>query len=333
MPSSNASTEARQRALLAAIPDLMFRLRRDGTYLEFAGDTSRLATPHGDLIGSNMFDILPHEVAEVFMEGVGAALDAGELQSVEYELRRLAGDVRDFEARIVPVPDAADEVVAIVRDVTKERELALDLLESRRRAVKASDRERRRFERDLHDGAQQRLTTANLHLHVALRALETNPAASRGAIETAQRELAAGIREIRELVRGLQPAVLAADGLAAAITSLVERSSIPVDLEDLPDDRLPEPVERALYYFVSEALANATKYSRARRVAVSIRVDSEQIDVVVRDDGIGGVPLDSTGGIAGFRERIGAVGGTFAIESPAGVGTTLSATIPRGSER
>jgi len=320
--------EARQRALLAAIPDLMFRLRRDGTYLEFAGDTSRLATPHDELVGSNMYEILPEPVAEVLMGCVEEALAAGDLRSVEYELTRLGGDVREFEARVVPVDGSRDEAVAIVRDVTEQHQLARELRESRRRAVEAADRERRRFERDLHDGAQQRLTTANVHLHVARKFLELDPGRAREALATAQKELEVGIREIRELVRGLQPAALAADGLGAAVRKLVERASIPVELVELPNERLPEPVERALFYFVSESIANATKHARASEIVVRVASEHDVVRAEVRDDGVGGAALRPSGGIAGLGERLGALGGTLEIESVPGGGTRLVAIVP-----
>src|SRR3954452_13821966 len=115
MESSEHTVDARHQALLAAIPDLMFRLRSDGTYLEFAGDLSRLATPHDALVGSNIFDILAGEVAVTFMHCVATAVASGDLSTVEYELPTLAGELRQFEARVVPIPEHPDEVVAIVR--------------------------------------------------------------------------------------------------------------------------------------------------------------------------------------------------------------------------
>jgi PAS domain S-box-containing protein len=320
------SVEARQQALLAALPDLMFRLRRDGTYLEFAGDTTRLANRHEDLIGSNMYDVLPPQVAAAFHATVVEAIETRELCSVEYELRRLAGDVREFEARVVPVN--GEEAIAIVRDVTEERMLVRELRASQRRAVEASDRERRRFERDLHDGAQQRLTTANLHLHVALRAVEEGGSLQIEAVRTAQRELEQGIREIRELVRGFQPPLLESNGLRAAIEDLVRRMSIPVELDVLCSARLPAMVERTLFFFVSEALANANKHSRASRIDVRIRQEGPLVRADVADDGIGGLEPTRGGGISGLHERLGAAGGTLEFESRAGEGTTLRAAVP-----
>src|SRR5829696_4552255 len=288
------TADARHQALLAAIPDLMFRLRSDGTYLEFAGDLSRLATPHDALVGSNMFDILPGEVAVTFMRCVAEAVASGDLRVVESE-QRLAEQ---------------------------------DLLESRARLVSAGEQERRRLERDLHDGAQHRLLTANLHLHVVRRSLESNRDRAAEALETAQAELAAAITEIRELVRGLQPAVLAADGLGPAIAALAERAAQPVDIVELPDDRLDEPLERALYYFVAEALGNAVKHAQATTVTVRVSTADGAAVAEVADDGIGGARAAPEGGLAGLRERVARLGGELAIESEPGAGTHLRAVIP-----
>ena len=328
MESFEHTVDARHQALLAAIPDLMFRLRSDGTYLEFAGDLSRLATPHDALVGSNMFDILPGEVAVTFMRCVAEAVASGDLRVVEYELPTLRGDLRQFEARVVPIPEHPDEVVAIVRDVSEQRRAEQDLLESRARLVSAGEQERRRLERDLHDGAQHRLLTANLHLHVVRRSLESNRDRAAQALETAQAELAAAIIEIRELVRGLQPAVLAADGLGPAIAALAERAAQPVDIVELPDDRLDEPLERALYYFVAEALGNAAKHAQATTVTVRVSTADGAAVAEVADDGIGGARAAPEGGLAGLRERVARLGGELTIESEPGAGTHLRAVIP-----
>jgi PAS domain S-box-containing protein len=328
MGSFEHTVDARHQALLAAIPDLMFRLRSDGTYLEFAGDMSRLATPHEALLGSNMFDILPGEVAGTLMHCVAAAVESGELRTVEYELPTLAGELRQFEARVVPIPEHPDEVVAIVRDVSEQHRAEQELVESRARLVSAGEQERRRLERDLHDGAQHRLLTANLHLHVVRRSLESNPERAAEALGTAQAELAGAITEIRELVRGLQPAVLAADGLGPAIAALAERAAQRVEIVELPDERLDEPLERALYYFVAEALANAAKHAQATTVTVRISTADGAAVAEVADDGVGGAKAASDGGLAGLRERIARVDGELTIESAPGSGTHLRARIP-----
>ena len=170
----SSPVEARLQALLDALPDLLLRLRADGTYLEVAGDVSRLANPPDVVIGATVSDMLPPAIAEQLMTCVRSALDSGRLATVEYRLRTHLGEERDFEVRIAPASE--DEVVAIVRDVTDLREAMRDLTESRARIVAAGDEERRRVERNLHDGAQQRLVTVALHLQLMRRRLETDPA-------------------------------------------------------------------------------------------------------------------------------------------------------------
>jgi PAS domain S-box-containing protein len=320
------ATEARQRALLEVIPDLMFRFHRDGTYLEFAGDLTKLATPAEELLGSNIHEILPATVADALMRAAHSALETGDLQTAQYQLRTLSdGKLHDFEARVMRA--RADEVVTIVRDVTEQKRAERELLASRRRIVTAGDEERRRLERNLHDGAQQRLVTANLILHLVARDLERDPEAARGALAQAQDELAEGLAEIRQLGHGLHPALLTAEGLGSALRGLVERALIPVELALLPSGRLPEPVEVATYYVVAESIANATKHARAESVRVDIRADGEALVAEIRDEGVGGADAEGTG-LRGLGDRLAVLGGRLEVESPSGGGTTVRAFIP-----
>ena len=319
------TAEARQRALLAVLPDLMFRLDRAGTYLEFAGDLTRLATPAEELCGSNIHEILPAEVAAALMDCAAKALDSGGLELVEYRLRTLGGELRDFEARVVPA--GPDEVVTIVRDITDAKLSERELRESRARVVQAGDQERRRLERNLHDGAQQRLVSVSLRLHLLARQLEDDPAAARASLTVAQEELAAGLEEIRELVRGLHPRALATHGLGPALGALVERALVPVELLDLPERRLSEELEAAAYYVIAEALTNSSKHAHATRITVSARIDGPDLVVAVADDGLGGAELARGTGLQGLADRVAAIGGRLDVTSGAG-GTTVRALIP-----
>jgi PAS domain-containing protein len=155
----------------------MFRIRRDGTYLEFAGDVGRLASPPETLVGSNIFAILPLEVAEPLMACAESALPSGELRTVEYRLRTLDEAVRDFEARVAVC--APDEVLMIVRDVTERKRTEEELRRSRARIVEASETERRRLERNLHDGAQQALVSVSHFLELARRRIDADVDAAR----------------------------------------------------------------------------------------------------------------------------------------------------------
>ena len=198
------------------------------------------------------------------MDCVRASLEQGKLATVEYTLCTHLGDEREFEVRAAPA--GPDEVVAVVRDVTDLRRAMRDLTDSRARIVAAGDAERRRVERNLHDGAQQRLVTVALHLHLVKRRLETDPSEVPQLVESAQTELALALEEIRELVRGLHPRLLSDRGLEPAIAGLAERSLLPVEIAETPSERLPPAVEAAAYYLVAEALANAGKHSQASQV-------------------------------------------------------------------
>lgn len=326
MEGVSSPFEARHRALLDAIPDLMFRLGRDGTYLELAGDISRLAHQPDAVIGRKLREILPVEVYTPLLDAIERALASGALATADYRLETVDGVVRDFEARVMPC--GVDEVVAIVRDVTDLRQAMRDLTESHARIVSAGDSERRRIERNLHDGAQQRLVTVALHLHLIKRRLEVEPEQVPPLVEAAQTELTLALEEIRELVRGLHPRLLSDNGLGPALETLAERSLVPVELEALPGERLPPSVEAAAYYLVAEALANATKHSRATRVTVRIESDDDCSIVRVEDDGVGGADPTAGSGLRGLSDRVAALGGTLSVSSEPGAGTALRAELP-----
>jgi PAS domain S-box-containing protein len=317
--------EARHRALVDALPDLILRLRADGTYLEIGGDVTKLHNPPERVVGATVWELLPPAIAEQLMGCVGAALEAGSPATVEYMLRTVGGEDRDFEVRVAPA--GRDEVVAVVRDVTDLRRAVRDLRESRARIVAAADEERRRVERNLHDGAQQRLVTVALHLHLIKRRLESDPAEVPELVDAAQTELALALDEIRELVRGLHPRLLSDRGLRPALAGLAERALLPVELAEMPDERLPAAVEAAAYYVVAEALANAGKHSHASRVTVRVARDESCTRVEVCDDGVGGADPEGSG-LRGLADRVAALGGGLEVRSPAGVGTTLVAELP-----
>ena len=325
MDGVSTPVEARHRALLEALPDLLLRLGADGTYLELGGDLSRLANPPELVVGANVRELLPPDVAERLMAGVTAALSSGELATVNYRLRTHLGDLRDFELRIAPA--SAGEVLAIVRDVTDLHEAIRDVSESRARIVAAGDAERRRIERNLHDGAQQRLVSVSLHLHLIRRHLEGRPEAVPELLDAAQSELALALDEIRELVRGLHPRVLTDHGLGRAVRTLAERSLLPVELDALTEERLEPAVEAAAYYVVAEAFANAAKHAAAGLVTVRIERLGDCAVVEVADDGIGGADANGSG-LQGLADRVAALGGSFALSSPPGCGTAVRAELP-----
>ena len=325
MNGVSSPVEARHRALLDALPDLLLRLRADGTYLEATGDVSKLANPPETVVGANVSGLLPPEIADRLMACVAAALETGRLATVEYRLRTHLGHERDFEVRVAPA--GPDEVLAVVRDMTDLREAMREVTESRARIVAAGDAERRRVERNLHDGAQQRLVTVALHLHMIKRRIETDPDEVPVLLESAQKELTLALEEIRELVRGLHPQLLAERGLRPALNALAERALLPVEIVETPERRLATAVEAASYYVVAEALANAAKHSKASAVTVRVCCEGETVVVEVVDDGVGGAdPAGS--GLRGLSDRVAALGGLLALSSEPGRGTALRAEIP-----
>jgi signal transduction histidine kinase len=206
------------------------------------------------------------------------------------------------------------------------RESLEELRASRARVVAAGDAARRRIERDLHDGAQSRLVGLALLLRVA-RGRATDPEQAQ-LLDRAQEELQASLRELRDLARGIHPAVLTDRGLAPALDALVARAPVPVSLESGDIEGLPAPVETAAYFVVSEALANVAKYAGAGHATVALRRANGRLTVEVADDGVGGADAAAGSGLRGLADRLAALDGTLSLESPAGCGTRLRAEIP-----
>jgi signal transduction histidine kinase len=201
------------------------------------------------------------------------------------------------------------------------------LAASRARIVEAGDAERRRLERNLHDGAQQRLVSVALDLRLLGAKLEKDPAGARELLASAQDQLAQGLDELRELARGIHPAVLTERGLGPALESLAMRAPVPVEIEAVPDERLAGPVEAAAYYVVAEAMTNVAKYAHATHATVSVRRFDGHATVTVADDGIGGADPSLGTGLRGLADRVAALDGHLDVESSNG-GTRISAEIP-----
>jgi signal transduction histidine kinase len=202
-----------------------------------------------------------------------------------------------------------------------------ELRASRARLVTAGDAARRKLERDLHDGAQARLVALALLLRTA-RIRTPDDGELAGLLDRAQEELRLSLAELRELARGIHPAVLTERGLEPALHSLVARAPVPVTVETRSAERLPGPVESAAYFVVSEALANVAKYSRATEASVMVERVNGHVTIEVTDDGIGGADAGRGSGLRGLEDRLAALDGTLSLESPAGEGTRLRAKIP-----
>jgi PAS domain S-box-containing protein len=211
-------------------------------------------------------------------------------------------------------------------DITERKRTEEEVRESRARIVAAADEARKRLERNLHDGAQQRLIAMLLSFRFARGKLPEDSAVAQ-TLDNAIDEATAALHELRELARGIHPAVLTDQGLAPALRSLVKRAPLPVTL-DMSAGRLDEQVEAAVYYIVSEALANVAKYANASSASVNVERGAKRVVVAVEDDGIGGADPSRGTGLRGLADRVAALDGTLTAQSPAGGGTRVRAEIP-----
>jgi signal transduction histidine kinase len=252
--------------------------------------------------------------------------------AVEREGTRVAAIVHDAELDATPelVHAAASAAALAIDNERLKADLRARLEElrhSRRRIVEAADDARREIERNLHDGAQQQLVSLALDLRLLRARLKHDPELV-GTVEELADKLAAALAELRELARGIHPAVLSDHGLAPAIHVLVERVPIAVECELTIEERLPAPVEAAAYFVVAEGLTNVIKYANATTAKVSVRRRRGEVEVEVSDNGVGGAQLDVGTGLRGLSDRLAALEGELALKSPLGEGTRLSAWIP-----
>jgi signal transduction histidine kinase len=251
---------------------------------------------------------------------------------VERDGRHIAALVHD--ASLLDDPALVDAVTAAAGLALDNERLHAelranldDLRASRARLVEAGDAERRRLERNLHDGAQQRLVALSLSLRLAEARIPADPDAAVGLLVAAREELARALEELRELARGIHPAVLSDHGLRRALESVALRQPVPVALA-VPEERLPPAVEVAAYYLISEALANIAKYAEATEASVRVTRTGAQVLIEVADDGVGGADPAAGSGLRGLGDRVAALGGTLEVDSPRGRGTRIVAEIP-----
>jgi signal transduction histidine kinase len=242
----------------------------------------------------------------------------------------LLGAIVVTKASSEPVTPAEDEMLEHVASQTglvlRNLRLVDDLQSSRQRLVTSQDTQRRRLERDLHDGAQQSLVAITLMLRMATN--QSDPAAlSRSAADAAD-ALQAAIAELRELARGLHPAILTDRGLVPALSALAERCPVPVLLDTRLTRRLPAPVEGALYFVAAESLTNVAKYAKATQVALTVTDHDDHATLEITDDGVGGADASRGSGLLGLTDRVAVVNGTFNVHSPPGQGTALRCVVP-----
>jgi len=332
--------------LLDAQRTVLLRYRHDGTATLLGVHSESGLGPHvGEPL--ELHAGIPAEV--VFRTGRAMRMDETEAPSGlaqmarELGLRSYAGTPIVVEGQLwgaivagwaPEAPQSADivgrmaEFTELVATAVANAESRAELAASRARVVAASDETRRRIERDLHDGTQQRLVS----LALAVRAAEADLAPERQDVQDQLSRvaigLAAAVEDLQEISRGIHPAILSKGGLGPALKTLAHRSAIPVNLDITTYVRLPGPIEVAAYFVASEALANAAKHSDASRIDVSLERRDDNLLLSVRDDGVGGADGTRGLGIVGLNDRVEALGGRFALESPPGRGTTISVELP-----
>jgi PAS domain S-box-containing protein len=337
------------RALMVNVPGAIYRSAwHDGHRLELISDEIERISgyPPANFIASEkrtLLSIIHPDDCEDVERAVANVVDDGQPFVLEYRIVRADGGVRWVldRGQLVPAPGGRRWMDGAIFDITERRaaEQALrrqeieearteELRASRGRIVEAADAARRKIERDLHDGAQQRMVALALDVRLARARVERDPACAGEFLERLGEELARASEELRELARGIHPAVLTERGLGPAITALADRAPVPVEIVELPPDRLPSAAETTAYFTVSEALTNVAKYAQATHASVRLATEEGSLVVEVRDDGIGGAAASTGSGLSGLADRVGACDGALSVTSPPGEGTLVRAVLP-----
>ncbi len=327
----------RERDFLSAtansIPTLLVLVDENGVVTKRGVNAAfKRALGHGDeeVVGRPFWDVLtPESGRDELHEAFRRSITADTPQSVESRWHTRSGDIRLVEWTMIARPGAEGgrQYLISANDVTVRRRQEEEIRASRARLVQAEDLARRQLERNLHDGAQQRLVTLSVGLRRIESKLRADPDAAMALLNNSREELAVALEELRELARGIHPAVLTDRGLGPALEALVGRAPLPVELET-PDERLAPAIEAAAYYVVAESLTNIAKYGQASAAQVSARTTEGLLIVTVADDGVGGADPRKGSGLRGLADRVDALEGRLVVESPTGAGTRISAEIP-----
>jgi PAS domain S-box-containing protein len=340
--------DALVRALMANVPGAIYRSAWHADYtLELISDEIERISgyPAANFIASRkrtLMSIIHPDDHDLVHKAVTAAIDDGPF-SLEYRIMRADGECRWVLDRGHLVSGSGGRLWCdgAIFDITERRraEEALrrreieaarteELRASRIRIVEAADAARRRIERDLHDGAQQRLVALGLEVRMARTKVVKEPDSAAPLLDKIGEALAEASAELRELARGIHPAVLTERGLAPAITALADRTPVPVDIVELPDERFTPAAEATAYFTVAEALTNVAKYADATHASVRLAQENGDLAIEVRDDGRGGAAATPGSGLAGLADRVGALDGVLEVTSPPGEGTVLRAVLP-----
>jgi PAS domain S-box-containing protein len=330
--------EARRQAMLDAALDCVITIDHEGRVVDFNRAAERtFGYRAADAIGRDMAAlIVPPELRERHRAGFARHLATGAAAVLNHrlEITGMRADRTTFpvELTITRIDlTGPPTFTGYVRDITERKAAEAELRASRARIVEAADAARRRIERDLHDGAQQRLVELAFGLRMARTRLEGDPAGAAEYLDAALAGLEDATRELRELARGIHSAALTEGGLRPAVEALVARSSVPARLVAVPDARYAPAVEATAYFTVAEGLTNAVRHAAARRVEVEALQLDGRLRVEVRDDGCGGADAAAGTGLRGLADRVAALDGALHVSSPAGGGTVLAVEMPCGS--
>jgi PAS domain S-box-containing protein len=331
-------SEARMRAMLATALDCVIIIDADGHVLEFNTAAERtFGYTAEEAVGREMGElIVPPSLRERHRRGLARYLETSQPRVLDrrIEITGMRADGSEFpvELTITRIDvDGGPLFTGYLRDITDRKRAEEELRASRARIVEAADAERRRIERDLHDGAQQLLLGLALDLRLARNAVGDDGGDASALLDEALDDLAEATKELRELARGIHPAVLTDHGLRPAFAMLAARAATPVEIVAVPDERFDPSVEATAYFFAAEALTNVGRYAEASGAKLEARRSGDRLVVTVTDDGRGGAQPGSGSGLRGLEDRVAALGGDLDVRSPAGEGTTVTARIPCGS--
>jgi PAS domain S-box-containing protein len=276
---------------------------------------------------------VPKEDAAEVQAAIEDVIAGGAPQERDGRWLKRNGEILHVAWSCTALPEIADGRLFLIcgTDIGDRRRHAEEMRRSRARIVAAADEARRRLERNLHDGAQQRLVSVSHYLQLARRRVESDVDGARELLASASEQLALAHDDLREVARGIHPAALEQGGLRGALEALATRSPVPVRVVSVPEQRLPGSVEIALYYVAAEALTNVAKYAGASEVEVRVEVRGGSVEAEIADDGVGGADPSGGTGLRGLADRVEALDGRLEVESPVGGGTRIRAIVPIGS--
>ena len=326
------------RAVVRSTPSFLALVDEDGILLGVNRALERAAgIPEESWIGSPFWTLfIAEQDVDRAREDFTRLRDGDPPGVVEYEHVAPSGErlVVDWTATIVHDAEGRVRYLLCGLDVTARKQVEEEIRRSRARIVSAGDAERKRLERNLHDGAQQNLVSVSHAVHLAVRELRTDPDKAEEHLDRALTELTRAHEELRELARGLHPQILTLQGLGAAVRALAGRAPISVTVVTVDDaERWTPLVESAAYFVVSEGLTNVLKYARATSATIRVAPRDDVLVVEVADDGCGGAKPSDGSGLGGLRDRVEALDGTFVLDSPPGAGTRIRVELPLDADR